>query len=149
MSMKTERIPPAALFLGIAGLIPFVFGAIISMDWFSAPMSNPPLGKLVLARYGVIILSFMSGALWTFATHAEGRRATMCYILATIPALWVFLNPGTTAATALLNLMIGFTGLLILDYMFYHWKLTPPWWISLRIQLTLAVLACLALGIWA
>ncbi|SFE80033.1 Protein of unknown function [Sulfitobacter brevis] len=147
--MAVNRIPPAALLLGLAGLVPFLFGALVSLDWVNTSLDAAVHGRLLLVRYGVIILSFMSGALWSFATKAQGRQAAICYALSTVPALWVFLNPGSDADTALINLMIGFAGVLILDFAFHRWELTPPWWLTLRIQLTAIVLICLAVGLWA
>jgi hypothetical protein len=94
--------------------------------------------------YGAIILSFMSGVLWGFATKAEGRRATAGYALSVLPSLWAFFMTGGGPTTASLNLMIGFAGLLLLDITFWRWGLAPQWWVSLRLLLTALVLACLA-----
>ena len=46
------------------------------------------------------------------------------------------------------NLMYGFAGLLLLDAMFSYWRLTPVWWMRLRVLLTAVVLTCLAVGIY-
>lgn len=153
------RIPASALLISVAGLAPFLFAALISADILDPSIGDPatggyPLlgasdGRLVLARYGVIILCFMSGALWGFATKAKGTQATAAYILAVLPALWAFVNPGSGADEALINLMIGFAGVLLLDYAFHRWALCPPWWLALRVPLTIVVVACLAAGIWA
>ncbi len=152
------RIPPAALLLTIAGLAPFLAGALISSEFVTATMGNPdfggyPLiigqdGRLIMVRYGVIILCFMSGVLWGFATKATGAQATACYTLSVLPALWAFLNPGTTADEALINLIIGFIAVLMLDFAFYRWQLAPIWWMSLRIPVTVVVVICLGLGVW-
>ncbi len=107
------------------------------------------LGALILTRYGVIILCFMSGVLWGFATKASGAQATACYVLSVIPALWAFLNPGTRADEALINLMIGFAGVLILDFAFARWGLAPKWWMTLRVPVTGVVISCLAIGAFA
>lgn len=152
------RIPATALLLSVAGLIPFLLSAMYVLGMFTAesggltigPFSffNTGNGQLLMARYGVIILCFMSGVLWGFATKATGAQAAAAYALSVVPALWVFLNPGTRADEVLLNLGIGFAGLLALDYAYYRWELAPRWWMLLRLPLTLAVLICLAIGIW-
>ncbi|MGB3244066.1 MAG: DUF3429 domain-containing protein [Sulfitobacter sp.] len=149
-----NRIPPAALLLGIAGLAPFITGAMLSLEYLNAGAGgfsflNGTDGPLIMLRYGVIILCFMSGALWGFATTAPGMQGTAAFALSVVPALWVFLNPGAQADAALINLMIGFSGLLLLDYAFHRWSLCPEWWMALRVPLTLVVLICLAIGVWA
>ncbi len=153
------RPPLAPLLLTLGGLIPFVMGAVIAAGWLNADMGDPdtggyPLigardGALILTRYGVIILCFMSGVLWGFATKASGAQATACYVLSVIPALWAFLNPGTRADEALINLMIGFAGVLILDFAFARWGLAPKWWMTLRVPVTGVVISCLAIGAFA
>lgn len=147
------RIPPAALLLGIAGLVPFVWAAILVADIFpgiSSPMPDVLSGdgRLIMIRYGGIILPFMAGVLWGFATRAAGSLAMAAYALSVIPALWWFLMPGTGVTSALTNLTTGFIGLLFLDYAFHRWELAPAWWMTLRIQLTVVVVACLLIGIF-
>lgn len=149
------RPPLAPLLLGLAGLIPFIWGTLI---WWGYPMpftgaenGTDPLatqfrGRIVLTRYGTIILCFMSGVLWGFATRAKGAQAAAAYTLSVLPALWVFLNPGETVDAVMLNLIIGFLGVLMLDFAFFKWGLTPTWWMPLRVLLTVIVVLCLFLG---
>ena len=145
-------IPRSALFLGLAGLIPFLFGAGLALS----PEPNPPEGTFafvypqdayaILAGYGIVILCFMSGVLWGFATKA-GDRQSLCYTLSVIPALWAFFATGAGATQTALVLIAGFIGLLGLDWLFSKWDLTPDWWMSLRILLTAVVVISLAFGI--
>jgi len=149
----TNRIPAAALLLTIGGLAPFLFGAIMTLELFSDRIGqdlrlNIGDGRLMMVRYGTIILCFMSGVLWGFATKAQGMQAAMGYALSVIPALWVFLFPGASADEALINLMMGFAGVLLLDFAFARWALAPPWWVTLRVPVTVVVLICLAIGVW-
>ena len=153
------RIPASALLLGFAGLIPFLWGALVTLGYFNGTMGDPqsggypkivaPDGPLLMVRYGGIILPFMSGALRGFATKAEGLRAPAAYALSVLPALWWFLSPGMNAPSALINLMAGFGGLLILDFAYQRWGLAPTWWMALRVPLTIIVLICLSIGVWA
>ena len=46
------------------------------------------------------------------------------------------------------NLAFGFVGLLMLDYTFFEWQLTPPWWMQLRVLLTLVVELCLLITVF-
>ena len=148
------RIPRPALLLGLAGLLPFLWSAATHLSpdlaalagqWLS-PMF---LGAYVGLTYGTVILSFMSGVLWGFATKAEGGEAAVAYTLSVIPALWAFFMVSDASDTSAIFLAAGFVGLLLLDAMFQAWGLAPRWWLRLRVMLTVVVLACLAIPLQA
>jgi len=146
-------IPRAPLYLGLAGLIPFVWGVLTVLsgdlnDWGRQELGARFVGPYVQLFYGSVILSFMSGVLWGFATKTSGSRATICYTLSVLPALWAFFMTGGGPVGAGLNLMYGFAALLLLDALFSYWRLTPGWWMKLRLLLTAIVLACLAVGVY-
>lgn len=141
-------IPKSALILGLAGLLPFVFGVITIYHqpfglWVAQNISPRLIGPYVGLAYGTVILSFMSGVLWGFATKAEGSQATTGYALSVLPALWAFFMVGGGPVSAGMNLMAGFVALLVLDFAFWTWGLAPRWWMALRVLLTAAVIACL------
>jgi hypothetical protein len=46
---------------------------------------------------------------------------------------------GGGPVAAAMNLIVGFLGLLMMDWQFWRWGLTPPWWMQLRILLTAIV----------
>lgn len=145
-------IPRSALILGLAGLIPFLWGAAnllfpATVGWGGQFLSPMFMGTYVSLTYGVVILSFMSGVLWGFATKAEGQAAALGYGLSVIPALWAFFMVNGAPGDAAVNLFAGFVGLLMLDYAFARQGLAPPWWMKLRVLLTAVVLACLAVPI--
>ncbi len=148
------RIPRPALLLGLAGLIPFLWSAATHLSpalsgmagqWLS-PMF---LGAYVGLTYGTVILAFMSGVLWGFATRAEGREATLAYTLSVIPALWAFFMVTDASDSSRIFLAAGFVGLLLLDATFQARGLAPRWWLRLRVMLTVVVLACLAIPLQA
>ncbi len=146
------RIPTAPLVLGLAGLIPFLWGAATYVSaplaaWGAGTLGPRFVGPYVQLAYGSVILSFMSGVLWGFATKADDTRAATGYALSVIPALWAFFMTGGGPTSAGVNLIFGFLGVLILDYAFHSWDLTPPWWMRLRVLLTSIVVACLAVGV--
>lgn len=146
------QTPRSALILGLSGLIPFVWGAatLLSDDLaqFGLNTFGPRfIGPYVQLSYGTIILAFMSGVLWGFATRAEGAVAASGYVLSVIPALWAFFFVGGGPTSAAIYLMAGFLGLLGLDWMFWRQGLAPPWWMQLRVALTLVVVACLGVGL--
>ena len=98
-------IPRAALGLGLAGLIPFVWGAASQLFPGLAEMglaaAGPRfVGPYVSLAYGTVILSFMSGVLWGFATRATGSAAATGYALSVLPALWAFLTGTDSFLTA-------------------------------------------------
>ncbi|SFQ44863.1 Protein of unknown function [Roseivivax halotolerans] len=145
------QIPRSALILGLAGVIPFAWGALTLLapalaGWGQQTLGPRFIGPYVQLYYGAIILSFMSGVLWGFATKAEDSRAATGYALSVIPALWAFFMTGGGPTSAAINLMTGFAGLLILDFAFWRWGLAPGWWMQLRVLLTALVVLCLAVG---
>lgn len=142
-------IPRSALVLGLAGLIPFLWGAatlyLPALADFGATRFGPRfVGPHVQLFYGTIILAFMSGALWGFAANAEGAVAATGYALSVLPALWAFFFVGGGPTSAAIYLATGFIALLGLDYMFWRQGLAPHWWMHLRVSLTVVVVACLA-----
>ena len=143
-------IPRAPLLLGLAGLLPFLWGALTiafpAIGTFGASLLGQRfIGAFVVLNYGTIILAFMSGVLWGFATKADGAQAAAGYALSTVPALWAFFMVGGGAATSAIFLIAGFVGLLALDYHFWKQGLAPEWWMRLRLLLTTVVVACIAL----
>ena len=142
------RIPLAPLALGLAGLIPFLWGAgtMLSADlagWGLQTFGPRFVAPFVLLNYGQIILAFMSGVLWGFATKSEGEQAAINYALSVLPALWVFFTVGAGPTSSAIYLIAGFVALLGLDVTFARQGLTPDWWVKLRILLTVIVVACL------
>jgi Protein of unknown function (DUF3429) len=148
------QIPRPALLLGLAGLIPFLWSAATQLSpslagWAGQFLSPMFLGAVVGLTYGTVILSFMSGVLWGFATKAEGAQAAIAYGLSVIPALWVFVMVTDASANSTIFLAAGFVGLLLLDAMYSAWGLAPGWWLRLRVMLTVVVLGCLAISLQA
>jgi len=145
-------IPRSALILGLAGVIPFAWGALTvlmpSLSELGLRLLGPRfVGPYVMLFYGAVILSFMSGVLWGFATKAEDGRAATGYALSVIPALWAFFMTGGGPEFAGTALILGFLGLLALDWYFWRWGLAPAWWMQLRMLLTALVVCCLAVGV--
>lgn len=143
------QIPRSALILGLAGLIPFLWGAATQVSeplamWGVAWLGPRFVGPYIGLSYGMVILCFMSGVLWGFATKAE-EEAGRYYALSVIPALWAFFLVGDGPVSSAIYLGAGFVGLLVLDWQFQAQGLAPRWWMRLRVMLSAVVLACLAL----
>ncbi|MCU9838637.1 DUF3429 domain-containing protein [Ruegeria sp. WL0004] len=146
-------IPRVPLFLGLAGLLPFIWGAATYLlpalqAWGAGILGPRFIGPYVQIAYGQIILAFMSGVLWGFATKANGGQAATGYVLSVIPALWAFFMTGGGPTSAAVNLIFGFLGLLMLDAAFAAWGLAPVWWMRLRLVLTFVVVSCLSAGVF-
>ena len=146
------KIPTGALILGLSGVLPFAWGALtlLSEEAFNFGIENFGarfVGPLIQLSYGVIILCFMSGVLWGFATKMDEKNGSLGYILSVLPALWAFLSMGRGPISDTISLIVGFLAVLLIDRHFYLLKLTPLWWMNLRIPLTFLVISLLALGI--
>ena len=140
-----KDLPLAPIVLGLCGLIPFLWGGLTTLNpplalWAQDTIGSRFIGPYIQLFYGAIILSFMSGVIWGFATKST---RTSNYILAVIPALWAFFMTGGGPATTALNLMGGFGAVLLIDWHMASQGLTPPWWMPLRIVLTIVVIICL------
>lgn len=134
-------IPRAPLILGLLGLLPFLWGAACAVSpalggWAQLTLGGRFTAPFVQLSYGTVILCFMSGVLWGFATKTDGWTG---YALSVVPALWAFFMVGGGPTAAAINLVVGFLGLLLLDLHFYQQGLTPAWWMRLRILLTTIV----------
>ena len=160
----TRDIPIWPLILGLLGTLPFIFGAFASLfpeligtltqsSLFVARL----LGGIILITYGTVILAFMSGVLWGFASGAPDESARKYYMLSVITAIllffyasYAFIAPLVGAGQpSLLPLLVGFILLLGLDYVFWSSKLTPEWWMKLRALITSIVTVCLGIGVAA
>ena len=147
-----SKIPTGALILGLSGVTPFAWGAVtlISEEAFNFGIENFGarfVGPLIQLSYGVIILCFMSGVLWGFATKMDEKNGSLGYVLSIVPALWAFLSMGRGPVSDTISLIVGFLAVLLIDKHFYLLKLTPLWWMNLRIPLTFLVISLLGLGI--
>lgn len=146
------RIPASALTLGLAGLLPFLWGAAGGLApgltaWSLGFLPGRFHGPAVMQIYGLVILSFMAGVIWGFATRASGSQAGYFYALSVVPPLWAFFAATGATGTSLIALLIGFVALLPIDWTAARAGLAPPWWMRLRLILTAVVSVCLIIGI--
>lgn len=146
------EIPRTPLVLALAGLLPFLWSAATVLspglaDWGQGTLGARFIGPYAGLFYGTVILSFMSGVLWGFATKMIGSSASLGYVLSVLPALWVFFTTGGGAYNAGIMLLIGFTGILGLDWFFWRAGAAPGWWMRLRLMITAVVLLCLVIGL--
>lgn len=62
-----HRLPPAALALGIAGLLPFIGLGIAALS--TASDTDALRYLLALVAYGAVVLAFLGGVHWGFVLH--------------------------------------------------------------------------------
>ncbi|MEO1680089.1 MAG: DUF3429 domain-containing protein [Pseudomonadota bacterium] len=147
--LRFADVPPAARALGFAGLLPFFWGVLTMwvqpLETLTLNAVGPRfIGPYVLLNYGTIILAFMSGVLWGFAASAQGWARVAGLALSVVPALWAFFFVTGGPGPAAIALIAGFLGVLLIDIFLWQARLTPPWWLALRIPLTAVVCLCLA-----
>jgi hypothetical protein len=147
-----KKIPNSALILGLAGLIPFFWGTVTSLDFVVESLkltglSEEYIGPRINLIYGTIILAFMSGVLWGFAANIGDKRRPVGLTLSVLPALWAFFTFSGALINPFISLIIGFLGVFAVDVRFYYWQLTPEWWLSLRSILTLFVIIFLSVNL--
>jgi len=146
-------IPRPALILALAGLIPFLAGAMsVAMPEFLPRIGRfggtAADGRALLALYGTVIVCFMSGCLWGFASR-HGRKPGWLELGASVlPPLFVFFFVADDATSCLI-LTYAFAGLLLIECWFARRAVVVWWWLSLRIPLTVVVSICLLIGAFA
>jgi hypothetical protein len=136
----TAGVPIAARWLGYAGLIPFVAGAVIL--W----LAGPEVRQWVLGMftgYAVVILSFMGAVHWGLAMRTEGAPATRQYAFSVLPALLAWSALAMPPALAMSCLIAGFVLLCIYDGAAAARGEAPAWYPRLRVPLTIVVVLCL------
>lgn len=135
-----RRIPVAPLVLGLAGLLPPLTGAAaISLDLGGFGY----VAREATLLYAALIASFLGGSWWAFASRAE-RPSWLLMLISVVPSLtaWAMLlaldalNAGTGLA-----LLILLTPLV--DLQLQRAALAPPWWLRLRIPLSLTLAVAL------
>ncbi len=139
-----QATPLPARVLGIAGLMPFVTGALAVSF---APEVKPEAAAALLA-YGAVILSFLGGIRWGFAA-LEGEEAVWSsYSMSVLAPLVARLGAAAGGPVGLLILAIS------LCLWYFAERAMPPsialpgWYMRLRGTLTaIAVLSLVAAAI--
>jgi hypothetical protein len=142
--MKT-KVPLPALLLGFAGLIPpLVLTAVALLDIGLFAPSTPGF----VLTYAAIILSFLGGSWWGFASVAR-RPNWLLLGIAVVPALagWAAIFSFTPPA-ALFGLAGALVVSLAVDALLVRGRLAPGWWMRLRVPLSLGLALCCLLSGW-
>lgn len=140
---SSPPLPPGARLLGLAGLIPFVAGALAL-----ALLDDPARGAAarVLAGYAAVIVSFLGGIHWGLGFARTGAPTTM-FLWGIVPSLiaWVaLLLPPAAGLVLMATMLVLCYGV---DRAVYP-RLGVAHWLPLRRTLSVvAVLSCAA-GAW-
>ena len=129
-----KPLPPLALLLGLAGLLPFLGCGLLALRPAADPVDAR--GLLALIAYGAVILAFLGGVHWGFALPDAARRAEPQRLsLGVVPSLvgWVAL------------LTVGFVGTTIVEARATRAGLMPRGYMALRYGLSATVVVVLLL----
>ncbi len=139
-----RTIPPSALYLGLAGVLPFWLAALLF--WSHAdPVGTSTAAALAIA-YGAVILAFLGGVRWGLAIATPGRApAAATLVLSVLPALAGFAAMFTPPLFALAVLVSGFLLQALWDVIAADHGRLPQWFAMLRMILTALVVPALLL----
>ncbi|SOH95069.1 Protein of unknown function [Monaibacterium marinum] len=149
-----SNIPRPALVISMIGLIPFIVGALAilapdtlpQIGWFDGGVSA---GRALLSLYGTMILCFLAGSLWGFASR-HGRKPGWIELgLAIAPVLALLFAMSNDPSRSCAVLVYAFAGLLLIECWYARRAIVVWWWLSLRIPLTIVVSLCLMIGAFA
>ena len=138
-----RTLPPLALVLGIAGLIPFAACGYGAVSNYGDPAAQ------ALAAYGAVILAFLGGVHWGLALLEPSGRGERARIgLGVVPSLagWValLLVVAVSVEAGLALLIVGFAALTVVEARAAKRGLMPPGYMALRYGLSAVVMTILA-----
>ena len=135
-------VPARARLLGVAGLLPQVAAAFAA--WFG-PEEWRLVASTGAAFYAALILSFLGGTWWGLAAPAAERRAALgwMWVAAVLPSLVAL----ACLAPLALGLrwpepslvMLGSALLVVLAVDARAAAVAPPWWMQLRVPLSVGL----------
>ncbi len=140
------EVPTPALILGLAGLAPFLLGA------GAMALGSPTVvvnAYLHLLRYAAIILTYIGAVHWGLAV-AAGETRWWWYAVSILPALVAWLVVSVAGPVFQFGVMaIAYFVVFMVDLRAVEAGLAPRWYANLRKFLTIAVLLCFGVVLWA
>ncbi len=134
-------VPRTARLLGLAGLLPQLAAGYVLLennaDWrFTA---------LAMAyAYAALILSFLGGLWWGLAAQAKNAPGWIWYV-AVMPSLialgtaWPWATGAAWPGPSMIVLGAALIGALAVDWQLQKSGVAPPWWLSLRVPLSIGL----------
>ncbi len=147
------RLPPAAIAIGIVGLVPFVALSIAALATPDPVAAQRYL--LGLVGYGGVVLAFLGGVHWGFVLHpvlpegltADARRDATRLGLGVLPSLigWAaLLTPAFgIPEIGLAILIVGYVATVVTEAQYRRRDMIPPGYMALRWGLSVVVIAVL------
>jgi len=133
--------PKIARLLGLAGLFPQIFVVLVLLE------HNGELRYLALSlgyAYAALILSFLGGIWWGLAARSDTPPVWL-WVVAVIPSL-IALGSAVPWATgqawpgpSLYVLGVSLILSLLVDWRLQKMGLAPPWWLQLRVPLSVGL----------
>lgn len=144
----TRHLPPIAIVLGLAGLLPFVACGLGVMLLGGDGVRMSLLGLLA---YSAVILAFLGGVHWGFALEGgegQSERARQArFGLGVVPSLvgWAGLLVAFIGlpTVGLAVQLAGFIAVVIFEARANRQGLMPPGYMGLRWALSVGVILCL------
>ena len=127
------------MLLGFAGLLPATAACLVAV---AGPVEWRAEAATVCATYAAAILSFLGGAWWGLAARGEWPKPMTAVLFASVlPSLaaWGALLMERGGGLMLIGLL--FVGVLPGDAWLARAGLAPPWWLRLRVPLSLGMAA--------
>lgn len=140
-------VPRSALWLGLAGLLPFYAAALVI--WVSTDPAILGLALYGQIAYAAVIASFLGAVHWGLAmAHMDTAGPTpplaRQMLFSVVPALVAWLAMLLKPALGLGTLLVLFPAILVRDHVAVRAGLAPAWYPSLRLPLTGLVVLALA-----
>jgi hypothetical protein len=149
-----SRLPPAAIGLGLAGLIPFIGLGIAALSTADDVLASRYL--LALVAYGAVVLAFLGGVHWGFVLHpsalpegmdpAERRDATRLGfgVLPSLIGFGALLMPLLGVPEVGLGvLIVGYLATIVTEARLSRRALVPGGYMTLRWGLSVVVMIVL------
>jgi len=136
-------VPAPALWLGYAGLVPFV--TLATLLWF-LPAQGQVAVHGALLIYAAIILSFMGAVHWGLAMSNPAVHTGWQFGASVVPPLLAWFAALASNMVNTIVLIIAFAALCLFDGYMARIGNAPRWYPRLRVPLTVVVVSSLILA---
>lgn len=144
LDFRLAPVPRPALILGVAGLLPFVLLAALSV------LTDVPLAdraRFLLGAWGCAILAFLGGARWGFAAAGLGEGVSVWTLaVGAAPPALAAIALGAGGRPMLWICALGIVASFAADVSLARALGAPAWWPALRLPLTIVAAASLVIG---
>ncbi|KAJ1509282.1 hypothetical protein HMI54_001775 [Coelomomyces lativittatus] len=146
-----SSVPNPPFYIGLAGLLPFFIPPICILGGDASQDIFPFLWLHV--TYGASILTFLGAVHWGTAMAYDPSKVpstslALRYTYSVTPCIFSSLTFLCPLDVALLLQLVGFHGVLVVDYLSWRHHYVPEWYLPLRIWLTSMVTFCYFTSLW-